>query len=103
VTDSSDSSDSSDAAVDAEPESAVGDAATDDVDLDTVDTADTAAIENAELGASTELDLDAVARDLDGVQAALERLAEGTYWTDEVTGEPIAPDVLDADPLVRRN
>ena len=40
--------------------------------------------------------------DLDAVQAALGRLADGSYWTDEVTGEPIDVDVLEADPLVRR-
>ena len=49
-----------------------------------------------------EIDLDAVEADLDGVDAALTRLADGTYWTDEVTGAPIPPEVLDADPLARR-
>lgn len=49
-----------------------------------------------------EIDLAAIEADLDGVQAALARLADGTYWTDEVTGNPIPPDVLSADPLVRR-
>ncbi len=48
------------------------------------------------------IDLDAIETDLDGVQAALDRLAEGSYWTDEVTGAPIPVDVLDADPLARR-
>lgn len=47
-------------------------------------------------------DLDAISRDLDGVEAALERLADGTYWTDEVTGEPIPDEVLAADPVARR-
>ncbi len=50
-----------------------------------------------------EIDLDAMTADLDGVDAALARLAEGTYWTDEVTGEPIPPVVLEANPIGRRN
>jgi RNA polymerase-binding transcription factor DksA len=48
------------------------------------------------------LDLDSIEADLDAVQAALDRLADGTYWTDEVTGAPIPVEVLDADPLTRR-
>lgn len=51
---------------------------------------------------TADLDLDALAADLDGVQSALERLAEGSYWTDEVTGDPIPDDVLAADPTARR-
>jgi len=47
-------------------------------------------------------DLDTIEADLDGVQSALGRLADGTYWTDEVTGEPILTATLDADPLSRR-
>jgi RNA polymerase-binding transcription factor DksA len=47
-------------------------------------------------------DLDAIEADLDAVQVALGRLADGSYWTDEVTGAPIPAEVLDADPLVRR-
>jgi RNA polymerase-binding transcription factor DksA len=49
------------------------------------------------------IDLDAMAAELDGVDAALVRLADGTYWTDEVTGEPIPPAVLEADPTARRS
>ena len=49
-----------------------------------------------------EIDVVAIEADLDGVQAALTRLADGTYWTDEVTGEPLPTDVLAADPLARR-
>ena len=48
------------------------------------------------------LDLDSIEHDLNGVQAALDRLAEGSYWTDEVSGAPIPVEVLDADPLARR-
>ncbi len=48
------------------------------------------------------LDLDAVERDLAAVEIALERLSDGTYWTDEVTGEPIPAHVLAADPTARR-
>ena len=49
-----------------------------------------------------EIDVVAIEADLDGVQAALTRLADGTYWTDEVTSEPLPTDVLAADPLARR-
>jgi RNA polymerase-binding transcription factor DksA len=48
------------------------------------------------------IDLDAIERDLHNVETALNRLAEGTYWTDEITGEPISEDVLAGDPTARR-
>lgn len=48
-------------------------------------------------------DLDAIEHSLDGVEAALTRLDEGTYWTDEVTGEALPDDVLAADPVARRH
>ena len=48
------------------------------------------------------LDLDRIGRDLDGVESALRRLDDGTYWTDEVTGDPIPAEVLAADPVARR-
>ena len=62
-------------------------------------TADPAEDPPAELA---EIDVVSIEADLDGVQTALTRLADGTYWTDEVTGEPIPADVLAADPLARR-
>ncbi len=49
-----------------------------------------------------EIDVIGIEADLDGVQTALTRLADGTYWTDEVSGEPIPAEVLAADPLARR-
>ena len=49
-----------------------------------------------------EVDLDVVERDLAAVEVALDRLTEGTYWTDEVTGEPIPEHVLADDPTARR-
>lgn len=49
------------------------------------------------------VDLDAVERDLTAVEVALSRLADGTYWTDEVTGGPIPEDVLVRNPLARRS
>ena len=52
--------------------------------------------------ASNDVDLDAIERDLTGVEVALSRLAEGTYWTDEATGSPIPDHVLAADPIARR-
>jgi RNA polymerase-binding transcription factor DksA len=48
------------------------------------------------------LDLERIERDLAGVEAALRRLDDGTYWTDEVTGRPIPDEVLAADPVARR-
>jgi RNA polymerase-binding transcription factor DksA len=36
-------------------------------------------------------------------QAALERIDAGTYGIDEVTGEPIAPERLAANPIARTN
>ena len=49
-----------------------------------------------------EVDLDMIERDLAAVETALQRLSDGAYWTDEVTGEPIAEHVLAADPTARR-
>jgi RNA polymerase-binding transcription factor DksA len=46
--------------------------------------------------------LDELAEDLAGVEQALERLEDGTYWTDEVTGEPLADELLAEDPTARR-
>ena len=40
------------------------------------------------------LDLDGIAADLDGVEVALERLAAGTYWNDEATGEAVVAYVV---------
>jgi RNA polymerase-binding transcription factor DksA len=48
------------------------------------------------------VDLDRVERDLEGVEAALARLDAGTYWTDEVTGEPLGDDLLAVDPVARQ-
>lgn len=50
----------------------------------------------------TPADLARIERDLAGVEAALRRLDDGSYWTDEVTGGPIPDDVLAADPVARR-
>jgi RNA polymerase-binding transcription factor DksA len=49
-----------------------------------------------------DVDLDEIERDLEAVERALDRLSEGTYWTDEVTGQPIPDDVLVNDPTARR-
>ncbi|MDQ1511901.1 MAG: DnaK suppressor protein [Actinomycetota bacterium] len=37
------------------------------------------------------------------IEAALQRLDAGTYGVDEVTGEPIAPERLEAYPIARTN
>jgi RNA polymerase-binding transcription factor DksA len=49
-----------------------------------------------------DVDLDEIERDLAAVERALDRLSDGTYWTDEVTGQPIPDDVLASDPTARR-
>jgi len=48
------------------------------------------------------LDLDAIERDLADVEVALTRLDAGTYWTDEVTGADLSPELLAANPTARR-
>jgi RNA polymerase-binding transcription factor DksA len=47
-------------------------------------------------------DLDAIERDLADVEAALDRLDDDTYWTDEITGDTIPDEALADDPLARR-
>ncbi len=51
---------------------------------------------------SEEVDLDTIERDLRDVETSLNRLADGTYWTDEVTGEAISEQVLVRNPMARR-
>lgn len=48
------------------------------------------------------LDLDAIERDLAGVEVALTRLDAGTYWTDEVTGNELPSELLEHSPTARR-
>jgi DnaK suppressor protein len=47
--------------------------------------------------------LEALERDLAEVEAALARIDDGTYGIDEVTGEPIDPERLEALPTTRTN
>jgi RNA polymerase-binding transcription factor DksA len=47
--------------------------------------------------------LEALEVDLAEIEAALQRLDEGTYGVDEVTGEPIDPERLEALPAARTN
>lgn len=61
------------------------------------DVADTSSTPTTE-----EVDLDAIERDLHAVETALDRLADGTYWTDEITGAPIPEHILADDPTARR-
>ena len=56
----------------------------------------------AEPTESTVLDLDAIERDLAGVEVALARLDAGTYWTDEVTGAALPDELLAQQPTARR-
>ena len=46
--------------------------------------------------------IEAIERDLADVETALTRLEAGSYWTDEITGEPIPDEVLARNPLARR-
>ena len=48
------------------------------------------------------IDLDQIAADLADVEVALARLDAGTYWSDEVTGEPLSDELMTAHPLARR-
>jgi RNA polymerase-binding transcription factor DksA len=52
--------------------------------------------------AGTVLDLDAIERELAGVEVALARLDAGTYWTDEVTGDALSTELLAQHPTARR-
>ena len=61
--------------------------------------ADEFAVSSPEVGPA---DLDRIERDLAGVEAALVRLDSGTYWTDEVTGDPLPDDLLERRPTARR-
>lgn len=47
--------------------------------------------------------LEGLEHDLAEIEAALQRIEEGTYGIDEVTGEPIDPERLDAYPTARTN
>ena len=47
--------------------------------------------------------LEGLEADLAEIEAALQRLDEGTYGIDESTGEPISPDRLEALPTARTN
>lgn len=48
------------------------------------------------------LDLVAVEAELADVEVALARLEAGTYWTCEVSGEPLPDDLMAAEPTRRR-
>jgi RNA polymerase-binding transcription factor DksA len=47
--------------------------------------------------------LEQLEHDLAEIEAALQRLDDGSYGIDEVTGEPIAPERLEAYPVARTN
>jgi RNA polymerase-binding transcription factor DksA len=47
--------------------------------------------------------LEQLENELAEIEAALQRLDEGTYGIDEVTGDPIAPERLEAIPSARTN
>ena len=47
--------------------------------------------------------VEAIERDLNDVDAAMDRLEKGTYFNDGVTGASLRPEFLAANPLARRN
>src|SRR3954452_21349098 len=47
--------------------------------------------------------LEQLERDLAEIEAALQRLDDGSYGVDEVTGDPIAAERLEAYPVARTN
>ncbi len=47
--------------------------------------------------------IEAIERDLNDVDLAMDRLEKGTYFSDEVTGAPLLADLIAANPLTRRN
>jgi RNA polymerase-binding transcription factor DksA len=47
--------------------------------------------------------VDAIERDLNDVDFAMDRLEKGTYFSDEITGAPLQTDFLTANPIARRN
>ncbi len=47
--------------------------------------------------------VDAIERDLNDVDVAMDRLEKGTYFSDEITGAPLQTDFLTSNPLARRN
>jgi RNA polymerase-binding transcription factor DksA len=51
----------------------------------------------------TLLDLAAIEADLADVEVALARLDAGTYWTCEVTGQPLSEELMAAEPTRRRS
>lgn len=65
------------------------------------ETAPTAVEHAAAATAGDALDLDAHERTLDDVAHALQRLDDGTYWTNERTGDRLPDVVLEADPTAR--
>jgi hypothetical protein len=50
---------------------------------------------------ASSLDLEAIAAELADVEIALERLESGTYFTDEVSGQPLPAAFLAAHPTAR--
>ena len=47
--------------------------------------------------------VDAIERDLNDVDVAMDRLEKGTYFSDEITGALLQTDFLTTNPLARRN
>jgi RNA polymerase-binding transcription factor DksA len=77
----------------------------DDTQPDTVQPDDTQpdAVQDEPSAATPPLDLAAIEADLADVEVALARLDAGTYWTCEVTGQPLSEELMAAEPTRRRS
>lgn len=51
----------------------------------------------------TSPDLNDIDASLDAVEVALVRLENGTYFTDEITGNPLDEQLLISNPIARRS
>lgn len=86
------------------PDSAVSETALGSSPTEPIEAAESAPVEAAEASeaAPAALDLAAIEADLADVEVALQRLDAGTYWTCEVTGQPLPDDLMAAEPTRRR-
>jgi RNA polymerase-binding transcription factor DksA len=84
------------------PADGAANAETPDAEVETTPVHDAPADDALTDAADGRLDLDAIEADLAGVEVALARLSDGTYWTDEATGEPLPDELLAASPTARR-
>jgi RNA polymerase-binding transcription factor DksA len=73
-----------------------------DPSTDTADSDLSTAVDDVVVDDVVTLDLAAIEADLADVEVALARLDAGTYWTCEVTGQPLSEELMAAEPTRRR-